>query len=60
MPGQSTELPVRPPNSALWRVCLLYAKHPKDQPGPKKYWGTYEVISEPVDEATMEKVNAQR
>jgi hypothetical protein len=59
-PGRSTDLRVTPPDGQLWRVCVLYSKHHKDKLGPKTYDGNYEVISQPIDEATLENLSSPR
>lgn len=58
--GHPTELTVRAPNAALWRVCLLYSKEDTNSPPGKTYSGNYEIISEPIDEATLDKLEWPR
>jgi hypothetical protein len=58
--GHATELTVKAPNAALWRVCLLYSKRDTNSPPRKTYSGNYEIISEPIDEATLDKLEWPR
>lgn len=59
-PGQGTKMAIPPPNAPMWRVCILYAKERKDAPGPKVYAGDHEIISDPIDDATLDKLYPSR
>lgn len=58
--GRTTQLTVKPPTGPLWRVCLLYAKGRTNEFSEKVYGGNYEIISEPIDEATLDKVDPRQ